>query len=97
MKIGFFKVIGNHANEFIVSPEIVNVTESHDKWIISLDGKPASQVYRKLQQMTDKELFTSDWQHPIGVAVPATYSGICYNRNININIITCKINDLVLY
>jgi hypothetical protein len=48
---------------------VVTVTETKDKWVVKLDGKPAAKVYRKLREMKAGDEFTSDWQHPIGVIV----------------------------
>jgi len=66
---GPIKVFGNHANEFSPSGQTVTVTDTKDKWVITFDGKPAMEVYRKLRQMPDDEEITSDWLHPIGVVV----------------------------
>ena len=60
---------GNHTNEFRPSDETVAVTKTKDKWVITFDGKPAEDVYRKLRGMKADEELTSDWQHPIGVIV----------------------------
>jgi hypothetical protein len=66
---GPIQTFGNHANEFKPSEQTVTVTETKDKWVISFDGKPAADVYRRLRGMKPEEQFSSDWQHPIGVVV----------------------------
>ncbi len=66
---GPIKVFGNHTNEFKPSDQTVTVTDTKDKWVITFDGKPAMEVYRKLRGMKDEEELTSDWLHPIGVVV----------------------------
>jgi hypothetical protein len=69
---GPIAVHANHTNEFTPSKETVTVTkvdEKDDKWILEFDGKPASEVYRKIRGMKDEDAFTSDSQHPIGVIV----------------------------
>jgi len=66
---GPIKTFGNHANEFKPSDEAVTVTETKDKWIVTLDDKPAEGIYRKLRGMKPDDELTSDWQHPIGVCV----------------------------
>jgi len=66
---GPVKAFGNHANEFRPCGDTVTVTETKDKWIVTLDDQPAMEVYRKLRGMKAEEKLTSDWQHPIGVVV----------------------------
>ena len=66
---GPIKAFGNHTNEFKPSEQTATVTATKDKWIITLDEKPAVDVYRELRGMADEEELTSDWQHPIGVVV----------------------------
>jgi len=66
---GPLKTFSNHTNEFKPSKQTVEVTETDDKWIVKLDGKPAEQVYRELRGMKGGDKLTSDWQHPIGVVV----------------------------
>ena len=66
---GPIDAFGNHTNEFKPSDETVTVTQTKDKWIVTLDGKPAEEVYRKLRSMKADDELTSDWQHPIGVIV----------------------------
>jgi len=58
---------GNHANEFSPSARTAEVTEVKDKWIVTLDGKPAEGVYREMTGMKAEDKLTSDWLHPIGV------------------------------
>ena len=48
---GPVKAFGNHANEFRPCGDIVTVTETKDKWIVTLDDQPAMEVYRKLRGM----------------------------------------------
>jgi len=62
-------VHANHTNEFVPSDQTVTVTKAEDKWVYEFDGRPATEVYRKLRGMKPDEEFTSDWQHPIGVVV----------------------------
>jgi len=62
-------VVAGHCNEFEPSHEIVTVTKAEDKWVYELDGRPASEVYRRIRGMASGDEFTSDWQHPIGVVV----------------------------
>ena len=62
-------VFSNHTNEFQPSGQTVTVTDVQDKWIVTMDDKPAMQVYRELRGMAEDEELTSDWQHPIGVVV----------------------------
>jgi hypothetical protein len=66
---GPIQTFGNHTNEFKPAQRTVTVTETKDKWVISFDGKPAANVYRRLRGMKPEEQFSSDWQHPIGVVV----------------------------
>ena len=66
---GAINIHANHTNEFVTSEETASVTKADDKWVITLDEKPAAEVYRKLRGMKDDEEFTSDSQHPIGVCV----------------------------
>jgi len=66
---GPINAFANHTNEFKVPGETVTVTETKDKWIITLDDEPAEKVYRRVRGMKDDEQLTSDWQHPIGVVV----------------------------
>jgi hypothetical protein len=66
---GPVKAFGNHANEFRPCGDIVTVTETKDKWIVTLDDQPAMEVYRKLRGMAVEDKLTSDWQHPIGVVI----------------------------
>jgi hypothetical protein len=66
---GPLKTFYNHTNEFKPSQQTVTVTDVNDKWIVTLDNKPAMQVYRDLRGMSADEPLTSDWQHPIGVVV----------------------------
>ena len=60
---------GNHANEFTSSPKTVKATKTKDKWVITLDGKPAEEVYRELTGMKADDKLTGDWLHPIGVSL----------------------------
>ena len=66
---GPMRTFGNHQNEFQPSEQTVTVTEARDKWIVTLDAKPAMDVYRALRGMKPEDKLTSDWQHPIGVVV----------------------------
>jgi hypothetical protein len=66
---GNMKVFVGQANEFTPVPRTVLVTESRGPWVISLDDRPAEEVYRRLAEMTPEEKFTSDWQNPIGIPV----------------------------
>jgi len=66
---GPIRIFANHDNEFPPSKPAATVTETKGKWVVTLDGKPAEQVYRKLRGMKATEKLTSDWQHPIGVII----------------------------
>jgi len=66
---GPINVHSNHTNEFEVSDQAVTVTKAEDTWILELDGRPATEVYREIRGMAAEDEFTSDWQHPIGVIV----------------------------
>lgn len=66
---GPLAVYANHHNEFEPSHEIATVTKAKDKWVYEFDGRPATEVYRRLRGMRPDEPFTSDWQHPVGVVV----------------------------
>lgn len=66
---GPITVLSNHTDEFSASAETTLVTKARDKWVISLDGEPAADVYRRLRGMRPDETFTSEWQHPLGVVV----------------------------
>jgi len=66
---GPIDAFGNHTNEFKPAKDTVTVTETKDKWIVTLDDKPAEEVYRKLRGMKEDDELSSDWQHPIGVIV----------------------------
>ncbi len=52
--------------EFSPAGEPATVTASAGKWILSLDGTPAADVYRDRRGMPAGETFTSDWMHPVG-------------------------------
>jgi hypothetical protein len=66
---GPIRTFPNHTNEFAASEKTVKVTEAVGKWVVSMDGKPAAEVYRDLRGMKADEEFTRDWQHPVGVVV----------------------------
>jgi len=66
---GPVKAFGNHANEFRPCGDVATVTETKDKWVVTLDDQPAMDVYRKLRGMKPEDELTSDWQHPIGVVL----------------------------
>lgn len=66
---GPIELFSNHTNEFTASQQTFDVTNSVEKWIITLDGKPASEVYRQAYGMKPEEKLTWDDQHPIGVVV----------------------------
>ncbi len=66
---GNMKVFTDQANEFTAVPRTVLVTESRGPWVITLDDRPAAEVYRRIADMPANEKFTSDWQHPIGIPV----------------------------
>ena len=66
---GPVEVFFNHTNEFSPSEKTATVTKTDGKWIVTLDDRPAADVYRELRGMKADEKFTSDWQHPIGVIV----------------------------
>ena len=66
---GPIEIFFNHTNEFKPSAKTATVTKADGKWIVTLDDKPAADVYRELRGMKKEEKFTSDWQHPIGVVV----------------------------
>lgn len=55
--------------EFSPAGPPVTVTESAGRWILSLDGTPAADVYRDRRGMPVDETFTSDWMHPVGRTV----------------------------
>jgi len=66
---GPIRTFANHVNEFKACEGTVTVTETRDKWVVTLDNKPAMEVYRRVRGMKPEEKLTSDWQHPIGVVV----------------------------
>ena len=66
---GPIEVFANHDNEFPPCEQTVPVTETKGKWVVTLDGKPAEEVYRTLRGMKGDEPLTSDWQHPVGVVI----------------------------
>ena len=66
---GPIEIFFNHTNEFKPSAKTATVTKADGKWVVTLDDKPAADVYRELRGMKTEEKFTSDWQHPIGVVV----------------------------
>ena len=66
---GPVRIFADHDNEFPPSKATATVTKTKGKWVVTLDGKPAEEVYRKLRGMKPDEKLTSDWQHPIGVVI----------------------------
>lgn len=63
------KIFYDQANEFTAIPRTVLVTEARGPWVITLDDRPAAEVYRRIADMSPDEKFTSDWQNPIGIPV----------------------------
>lgn len=68
---GPLELYSNHSNEFTPSEQTFTVTQTLEKWIITLDGRPAAQVYREAYGMKPDEKLTWDDRHPIGVVVAA--------------------------
>lgn len=71
---GPFHTVADHNTEFQPVGEPVTVTagetsEDGKWWIIELDGRPATDVYRELRGMESDDEFTFDQEHPIGVIV----------------------------
>jgi hypothetical protein len=66
---GPFAAFGSHADEFKPADKTVAVTDARDKWVVTLDGRPAEQVYRQTRGMKPGEPLTSDWQHPVALVV----------------------------
>ena len=67
---GDISVTQGRTHEFIPSRETLEVTEAANKWVISLDDKPAGDVYRKIRGMNSKSKLTSDWLHPLAIELP---------------------------
>jgi hypothetical protein len=68
---GKLKVLLGRAHEFVPSEESVTATRTAEKWILSLNDRPAARVYREIRGMSDEEKFTSDWMHPVGIEMPS--------------------------
>jgi len=66
---GPIELFSNHTNEFTPSEQTFTATRTVEKWIITLDDRPAAQVYREASGMTPDDKLTWDDQHPIGVVV----------------------------
>lgn len=72
---GPFTVVGDHNTEFQPIGEPLAVTkgewdaETGKWWIVELDGRPATTVYKEIAGMESDSEFTFDDQHAIGVIV----------------------------
>ncbi|MCD4823383.1 MAG: FIST C-terminal domain-containing protein [Phycisphaerae bacterium] len=66
---GPLEIVTARANEFVPAPKTAVVTKSDGPWIITLDHKPAAEVYRRLRGMKDSEKFISDCKYPVGLIV----------------------------
>jgi len=72
---GPFRIIGDHNTEFAPISKPLTVTkgewdtEDGKWWIVELDDKPATEVYREIAGMKSNDEFTFDAEHAIGVIV----------------------------
>ena len=62
----------NHTSEFVPSDQAVMVTKSEGNWVYELDGKPATDEFRRLAAMAPDEPITADSRHAIGLVVART-------------------------
>ena len=73
------RVYTNHTSEFKPVDQMVTVTGAVGNWVTRIDGIPAAEIYRKLTGMTEKESFSRDCRHGVGVVLR---SGKMYVRMI---------------
>ena len=79
---GDMTLVTDTAHEFVTAEKPVTATEVQGDWIVTLDGKPALDVYRAAAGVKAKEKLTSDWCHGMGLRVGSSGTAKPYVRMI---------------